>query len=181
MAEIEKKFYVLRAVNGKENKVKEYLEAEIKNNNLQDYITQVIIPTEKVIQQRNGKRTTKEKAYLPGYIIVEAILVGEVVHFLKNVNYIIGFLGGNQPVPLRSSEVNRILGTVDALQEQAEEFDVQYLVGETVKVTFGPFAGFHGEIEEIDSDKKKLKVMVKIFGRKTPLELGYMQVEQVKE
>jgi len=178
MSEIEKKFYVLRAVNGKENKVKEYLEAEIKNSNLQDYITQVIIPTEKVIQQRNGKRVLKEKAYLPGYIIVEAILVGEVVHFLKNVNYVIGFLGGTKPVPLRSSEVNRILGTVDALQEQAEEFDVQYIVGETIKVTFGPFAGFHGEIEEIDSDKKKLKVMVKIFGRKTPLELGYMQVEK---
>jgi transcriptional antiterminator NusG len=178
MSEIEKKFYVLRAVNGKENKVKEYLEAEIKNNNLQDYITQVIIPTEKVIQQRNGKRVMKEKAYLPGYIIIEAVLVGEVVHFLKNVNYIIGFLGGTEPVPLRSSEVKRILGTVDALQEQAEEFDVRYLVGETVKVTFGPFAGFHGEIEEIDTDKKKLKVMVKIFGRKTPLELGYMQVEK---
>jgi transcriptional antiterminator NusG len=178
MSEIGKKFYVLRAVNGKENKVKEYLEAEIKSNHLEDYISQVIIPTEKVIQQRNGKRVLKEKAYLPGYIIIEAALVGEVVHFLKNVNYIIGFLGGNQPVPLRLSEVNRILGTVDALQEQAEEFEVQYIVGETVKVTFGPFTGFHGEIEEIDSDKKKLKVMVKIFGRKTPLELGYMQVEK---
>ncbi|MDR2085579.1 MAG: transcription termination/antitermination protein NusG [Dysgonamonadaceae bacterium] len=178
MSEIEKKFYVLRAVNGKENKVKEYLEADIKNNHLEEYISQVIIPTEKVIQQRNGKRVIKEKAYLPGYIIIEAVLVGEVVHFLKNVNYIIGFLGGNDPVPLRSSEVKRILGTVDALQEQAEEFDVQYMVGETVKVTFGPFTGFHGEIEEVDSDKKKLKVMVKIFGRKTPLELGYMQVEK---
>jgi transcriptional antiterminator NusG len=178
MSEIEKKFYVLRAVNGKENKVKEYIETEIKNNHLEEYISQVIIPTEKVIQQRNGKRVIKEKAYLPGYIIIEAVLVGEVVHFLKNVNYIIGFLGGDHPVPLRSSEVKRILGTVDALQEQTEEFDVQYIVGETVKVTFGPFTGFHGEIEEIDSDKKKLKVMVKIFGRKTPLELGYMQVEK---
>jgi transcriptional antiterminator NusG len=178
MSEIGKKFYVLRAVTGKENKVKEFLETEIKNNHLEEYIAQVIIPTEKVIQQRNGKRMIKEKAYLPGYIIIEAALVGEVVHFLKNVNYVIGFLGGTQPIPLRSSEVKRILGTVDALQEQAEDFDVQYLVGETVKVTFGPFSGFHGEIEEVDSDKKKLKVMVKIFGRKTPLELGYMQVEK---
>jgi transcriptional antiterminator NusG len=178
MSETEKKFYVLRAVNGKENKVKEYIEAEIKNNHLDEYIAQVIIPTENVIQQRNGKRVIKEKTYLPGYIIIEAILVGEIVHFLKNINYIIGFLGGDHPVPLRSSEVKRILGTVDALQEQAEEFDVQYMVGETVKVTFGPFTGFHGEIEEIDSDKKKLKVMVRIFGRKTPLELGYMQVEK---
>ncbi|MDR0506707.1 MAG: transcription termination/antitermination protein NusG [Dysgonamonadaceae bacterium] len=178
MSGVEKKFYVLRAVNGKENKVKEYLEAEIKNNHFEEYISQVLIPTEKVVQQRNGKRVIKEKAYLPGYIIIEAVLVGEVVHFLKNVNFVIGFLGGDAPVPLRLSEVKRILGTVDTLQEQAEEFDVQYMVGEMVKVTFGPFTGFHGEIEEIDSDKKKLKVMVKIFGRKTPLELGYMQVEK---
>jgi len=178
MSEIEKKFYVLRAVNGKENKVKEYLEAEIKNNNLQDYISQVIIPTEKIVQNRNGKKVYKERAFLPGYIIIEAALVGEVVHFLKNINFVIGFLGGNDPVPLRPSEVSRILGKADELQEQPEEFDVDYMVGEIVKINHGPFTGFHGEIEEIYPDKKKLKVMVKIFGRKTPLELGYLQVEK---
>lgn len=178
MAEIEKKFYVLRAVSGKEGKIKECLEAEIKNSDLKNYIFQVLIPTEKVFQQRNGKKVLKERAYLPGYIIVEAILVGEVVHFLKNVNFVIGFLGGNNPVPLRASEVNRILGTVDELQEQAEEFDVQYTIGETVKVIYGPFNGFHGEIKEINLEKKKLTVLVKIFGRGTPLELGYMQVEK---
>ena len=178
MSEIEKKFYVLRAVNGKENKVKEYLEAEIKNNNLQEYITQVIIPTEKIIQNRNGKKVHKERAFLPGYIIVEAVLVGEVVHFLKNVNFIIGFLGGDNPVPLRPAEVSRILGKADELQTQPEEFDVDYFVGETVKINYGPFTGFHGEVEEIYPDKKKLKVMVKIFGRKSPLELGYLQVEK---
>ncbi|MDR2691952.1 MAG: transcription termination/antitermination protein NusG [Dysgonamonadaceae bacterium] len=178
MSEIEKKFYVLRAVSGKENKIKEYLEAEIKNSDLKNYIFQVLIPTEKVFQQRNGKKVLKERAYLPGYVIVEAILVGEVVHFLKNVNFVIGFLGGNNPVPLRVSEVNRILGTVDELQEQPEEFDVQYTIGETVKVIYGPFNGFHGEIKEINPEKKKLTVLVKIFGRGTPLELGYMQVEK---
>ncbi|GHS96058.1 transcription termination/antitermination protein NusG [Bacteroidia bacterium] len=178
MADIEKKFYVLRAVNGKENKVKEYLEAEIKNNNLQDYITQIIIPTEKIVQNRNGKKVHKERAFLPGYIIIEAILVGEVMHFLKNINYIIGFLGGNDPVPLRPAEVSRLLGKADELQEQPEEFDIDYVIGETVKINFGPFTGFHGEIEEIYPDKKKLKVMVKIFGRKSPLELGYLQVEK---
>ncbi|GHU68863.1 transcription termination/antitermination protein NusG [Bacteroidia bacterium] len=178
MAELEKKFYVLRSVAGKENKVKGYLEAEIKNNNLQEYITQVIIPTEKIIQNRNGKKVHKERAFLPGYIIIEAILVGEVVHFLKNINYIIGFLGGNEPVPLRPSEVSRILGKADELQEQTEEFEIDYVVGETVKINNGPFTGFHGEIEEIYPDKKKLKVMVKIFGRKSPLELGYLQVEK---
>lgn len=178
MSEIEKKFYVLRAVNGKENKVKEYLEKEIRNAGLQDYITQVLIPTENVVKQQNGKRVVKTRAYLPGYIIVEAALVGEVVHFLKNINYVIGFLGGNDPVPLRTSEVNRILGNVDALQDQVEDIDIDFMVGEIVKVNHGPFTGFHGEIEEIDTEKKKLKVMVKIFGRKTPLELGYLQVEK---
>jgi transcriptional antiterminator NusG len=179
MAENERKFYVLRAVSGKENKVREYLEAEIKNSGLKDYISQVLIPTEKVFQQRNGKKVLKERAYLPGYIIIEAILVGEVVHFLKNVNYVIGFLGGNKPVPLRLSEVNRILGKVDELQDLQEEMlDVQYIVGETVKVTYGPFNGFHGEIKEINAEKKKLTVLVKIFGRGTPLELGYLQVEK---
>ena len=178
MSEIEKKFYVLRAVNGKENKVKEYLEAEIKNNNLQEYITQIIIPTEKVVQNRNGKKVHKERAFLPGYIIIEAALVGEVMHFLKNINFVVGFLGGNSPVPLRPAEVSRILGKADELQEQPEEFDMDFMVGETVKINFGPFTGFHGEIEEIYPDKKKLKVMVKIFGRKSPLELGYLQVEK---
>lgn len=178
MSEIEKKFYVLRAVSGKENKIKEYLEAEIRNSDLKKYIFQVLIPTEKVFQQRNGKKVLIERAYLPGYVIIEAILVGEVMHFLKNVEFIIGFLGGNNPVPLRASEVNRILGTVDELQEQPEEFDVQYTIGETVKVIDGPFNGFHGEIKEINVEKKKLTALVKIFGRGTPLELSYMQVEK---
>jgi transcriptional antiterminator NusG len=178
MSEIAKKFYVLRAVNGKENRVKEYLEAEIKNNNLQDYISQIIIPTEKIVQNRNGKKVHKERAFLPGYIIIEAVLVGEVMHFLRNINFVIGFLGGGKPVPLRPAEVSRILGKADELQEQPEEYDIGYMVGETVKINFGPFTGFHGEIEEIYPDKKKLKVMVKIFGRKSPLELGYLQVEK---
>ncbi len=180
MSEVERKFYVLRAVSGKENKIKEYLEAEIKNTDLKDFVYQVIIPTEKVVTVRNGKKSIKERAYLPGYVIVEASLVGEVAHRLRNIPNIIGFLGGiDNPVPLRQSEVNRILGTVDELQEQSEEMDIQYYVGETVKVAFGAFSGFTGIIEEINTEKKKLKVMVKIFGRKTPLELGYTQVEKV--
>ncbi|KAA6301995.1 MAG: hypothetical protein EZS26_001811 [Candidatus Ordinivivax streblomastigis] len=178
MSETVKKFYVLRAVNGKENKVKEYLEAEIKNNHFEDYITQIVIPTEKVVQNRNGKKVIKERAYLPGYIIIEANLVGEVIHFLKNINFVIGFLGGDKPVPLRPTEVSRLLGQADELQERPEEFGIDYMIGETVKINHGPFIGFHGEIEEIDFDKKKLKVMVKIFGRKSPLELGYLQVEK---
>ena len=177
MSEIEKKWYVLRAVSGKESKVKEYLDADIKNSDLSEYVSQVLIPTEKVYQVRNGKKIVKERSYLPGYVLVEAALVGEVAHHLRNTPNVIGFLGGSEnPVPLRQSEVNRILGTVDELQEGGEE--LPYTVGETVKVTVGPFSGFSGLIEEVNTEKRKLKVMVKIFGRKTPLELGFMDVEK---
>ena len=179
MAEIEKKWYVLRAISGKEAKVKEYLEADLKNSDLGEYVSQVLIPTEKVYQVRNGKKIVKERSYLPGYVLVEAALVGEVAHHLRNTPNVIGFLGGSDtPVPLRPAEVNRILGTVDELQEQQEDLDIQFYVGESVKITFGPFSGFTGIIEEVNAEKKKLKVMVKVFGRKTPLELGYMQVEK---
>ena len=179
MSDIQKKFYVLRAISGKENKVREYLEAELKNTDLGEYVSQVLIPTEKTFTVRNGKKVMKERAYLPGYVLVEAALVGEVAHRLRNIPNVIGFLGGSDnPVPLRPSEVNRILGTVDEFQEQQEEMDIQFYVGENVKVTFGPFSGFSGLIEEVNTEKKKLKVMVKIFGRKTPLELSFMQVEK---
>ena len=179
MSEIEKRWYVLRAVSGKEAKVKEYLDADMKHGNFGDYVSQVLIPTEKVVTVRNGKKVIKERSYLPGYVLVEAALVGEVAHRLRNAPNVIGFLGGtDKPSPLRQSEVNRILGTVDELQENPVEVAIPYMVGETVKVNYGPFTGFSGIIEEVNAEKKKLKVMVKIFGRKTPLELGFMQVEK---
>lgn len=176
-----KKWYVLRAVGGKEKKVKEYIEAEIANLGLQDYVSQVLIPTEKVYQIRNGKKITKERISLPGYILIEAILIGEVPHILRGITNVIGFLADtktNEPIPMRQSEVNRILGTMDEAEETFETSSVQFVVGETVKVIDGPFDGFNGLVEEVNEEKKKLKVMVKIFGRKTPLELGYMQVEK---
>ena len=158
MSEIEKKWYVLRAVSGKESKVKEYLDADIKNSDLSEYVSQVLIPTEKVYQVRNGKKIVKERSYLPGYVLVEAALVGEVAHHLRNTPNVIGFLGGSEnPVPLRQSEVNRILGTVDELQEGGEELNVPYTVGETVKVTVGPFSGFSGLIEEVNTGKTEVE------------------------
>ncbi|KAA6348832.1 hypothetical protein EZS27_003719 [termite gut metagenome] len=179
MSEIEKKWYVLRAISGKEAKVKEYLDAEIKNSDLGESVSQVLIPTERIYQVRNGKKIVRERNYLPGYILIEAILVGEVAHRLKNIPNVIGFLGNSdKPLPLRQPEVNRILGTVDEFQDVGEELNISYIIGETVKVIFGPFNGFNGVVEEINNEKKKLKVMVKIFGRKTPLELGFMQVEK---
>ncbi len=181
MAEIEKKWYVIRAIGGKEKKVKEHIESEVTQRDLQEYISQVLIPMEKVYQIRNGKKIQKERNFFPGYILIEAAMIGEIPHILKNVSNVIGFLGekkGGDPIPMRMSEVNRILGKVDELAERAEDMNIPYNIGESIKVTDGPFNGFTGIIEEINSEKKKLKVMVKIFGRKTPLELGFMQVEK---
>jgi transcriptional antiterminator NusG len=181
MEELTKKWYVLRAIGGKEKKAKEYIENEISRLNLQDYVSQVLIPTEKVYQIRNGKKISKERNFFPGYVLIEAALVGEIPHILKNVTHIIGFLGAKGeelPTPLRLSEVKRILGKVDELAEGDEEINVPFFVGESVKVIDGPFNSFTGVIEEVNEEKKKLKVMVKIFGRKTPLELSFMQVEK---
>ena len=175
------KWYAVRAIGGQENKVKTYIENEIARLGLSDYVSQVLVPTEKVIQIRNGKKYHKEKVYFPGYIMVEANLSGEVPHVIKSVTGVIGFLGetkGGDPVPLRMAEVNRILGKVDELAESEEELNIPFIVGESIKVIDGPFNGFNGTIEEINEEKKKLKVMVKIFGRKQPLELSFLQVEK---
>ena len=181
MSENSKKWYVLRTIGGKEKKVKEYIDNEIAIGDLKGYVDQVLIPTEKVYQIRNGKKISKERNFFPGYVLIEAALVGEVAHTLRNFPNVIGFLGdtkGGDPVPMRQSEVNRILGRVDELAETDEELNIPYVVGETVKVIDGPFNGFNGTIEDINEEKKKLQVMVKIFGRKTPLELSFMQVEK---
>ncbi|MDD4148471.1 MAG: transcription termination/antitermination protein NusG [Bacteroidales bacterium] len=180
MAEIEKKWYVVRALSGKEKKVKEYLENEILRLGLSEHIPQVLIPTEKVYQVRNGKPVHKERNFFPGYILINAVLDGEVEHIIRSVTGVIGFLGTKDGVatPLRSDEVARILGKVDELADGNEEINVPYYVGEPVKVVDGPFSGFSGVIEEVYDEKKKLKVMVKIFGRRTPLELRFIQVEK---
>lgn len=179
MTEQVKKWYVVKAMSGSEKKVKQYIENEIARLNLKDYVSQVLIPTEKVYQIRKGKKISTERNYLPGYILIEAALVGEITHIIKNIPGVLGFLGPkNEPVPLRDAEVKRILGKVDELLEKDEELNVPFIVGETVKVIDGPFNSFSGVIEEINEEKKKLKVMVKIFGRKTPLELSFLQVEK---
>lgn len=181
MVDSDKKWYVVRAVSGKEKKVKEYLELEIERAKLTDFVTQILIPTEKVFQIRNGKKISKEKVYFPGYVYIEAALVGEVEHIIKGIPNVIGFLGtekGGNPVPLRASEINRLLGKADELSSTEEEMKIPFVIGEAVKVIDGPFNNFSGEIEEINEEKKKLKVMVKIFGRKNLLELSYLQVEK---
>ncbi len=174
------KWYVLRAISGKESKAKEYIEAEMRNSDLSDFVSQIIIPTEKVYIVRNGKKTTKERSCMPGYMLIEANLVGEIAHRLRNVPNIIGFLEekSHTPIPVRQSEVNRILGSMDELEEMGEELLTPYYLGETVKVNYGPFTGFSGVITEVSNEKKKLKVEVSIFGRKSPLELSFTQVER---
>lgn len=180
MGEIKKKWFVVRAISGKEKKVKEYIEAEVSRLKMQDFVTQVLIPTEKVYQIRNGKKISKERNYFPGYILIEADLSGEIIHTIKNITGVIGFLGtkSGDPIPLRLAEVNRILGKVDELAESTEQLSIAFKIGEEVKVIDGPFNSFKGVIEEVNEEKKKLKVMVKIFGRKTPLELSFLQVEK---
>jgi transcriptional antiterminator NusG len=180
MAQAGMKWYVLRAVSGKEAKVKEYLEALLKHDDvLAANIGQVLLPTEKYAQLRNGKRVVKEKLFLPGYVLVEANLQGEIAHTLRFMPNVLGFLGGlDNPSPVRQADINRILGTAEDTILRSEELTAPYIVDEAVKVTDGPFSGFSGVIEEVNTEKRKLKVMVKIFGRKTPLELGYNQVEK---
>ncbi|MDX5348085.1 MAG: transcription termination/antitermination protein NusG [Hymenobacteraceae bacterium] len=179
------KWYVVRSVSGQEKKSKAYLENEVVRQHLEEYIPQVLIPSEKVYEMRNGKKRVRERSFFPGYILVHADLShGEAEHLIVSTPGIIGFLGSSEgamskkPVPLRTSEVNRILGKVDETEEQEEVLESPFVVGETVKVMDGPFNGFSGTVEEVFEERRKLNVMVKIFGRNTPVELNYMQVEK---
>ncbi len=180
MAEITKKWYVLRAISGKEGTVKEYIELDMKNHHYEEYVSQVLIPTENVIKVQNNKRTAIKKNLLPGYVLVEAALIGEIPHMLRNTPGVLGFLGGmDKPTPIRQAEVNRMLGIGTENDEIIEDVvKVDFTVGESVKVTDGPFSNFTGVIEEVNADKQKLKVSVKIFGRVTPLELNFTQVSK---
>lgn len=175
-------WYVLRAISGKEAKVKELLDGAIKNTDLGNHVFQVLIPTEKVLTVKNGKKVVKERNLYSGYVFIEAELVGEVVHELTNTTNVIDLLKGRgkdaKPEPLRESEVMRMLGTADEINENLEEGVNDYIVGETVKVNYGPFTGFNGKVTDVFPDKKKLKVSVRIFGRETPLELENSQVER---
>lgn len=181
MAENNFKWYVLKSISGKEQKVKEYIEAACKTAGLDQYVSQVLIPTEKVVSLRNGKRVVKDKVQLPGYVLVECNLCDECFPRLRNVPNVLGFLSNTRdqkPSPVRQAEINRLFGNEEAVVEEVL-VEENYEVGEKVKVIDGAFSGFIGAIEEVLADKKKLKVIVTIFDRQTPLELGFNQV--VKE
>ena len=172
------KWYVVKAIAGKEKKAKEYIENEVAHSGFEKYVSRVLIPTEKVFSVRNGKRVSKDRTLFPGYVLIEATLEGEVIHATRNVPNVIGFLTQKDgtPVPLQEDEVKRILGQVDEMIDSEEELMEPFILGETVKIIDGPFNSFSGVIDEINLEKKKLMVIVKIFGRRTPVELSFVQV-----
>ena len=173
-----RKWYVLRTFSGHEKKVKQYLEREIERLGLQEKLTDIMIPTETVFEMRGGKKRTREKTFFPGYILINAMMDNELQHVVTGLPSVVGFLGdGDQPTPLRPDEVDRILGRVDEARELGEQPEIPFKQGDAVKVVDGPFNNFTGFVDEVYPDKMKVKVMVSIFGRKTPLELDYLQVE----
>ena len=178
----ETKWYVLRGVSGKEKKIKEYLDKEIRLSGWGNAILQVLCPVEKVFKVQAGKKVLREKILFPGYLMLEAAdgkLTDDMIQTIKNVTSVIHFLGKDNPTALRKSEVNKMFGKMDEVTEQGIGYAEPYIVGETVKIIDGPFNDFNGTVEEVNEEKKKLKVVVKIFGRATPVELNYMQVEKI--
>lgn len=175
-----KKWYVVRAISGKEKKAKEYIESEIAKRGWQELVPQVLIPTEKVYSIRNGKKVVKDRNYFPGYVLIEANLLDEVIPVIQNVPNVLDFLREREgkPIAMRPAEINRILGNMDNQLQSSDNSLERFIIGESVKVIDGPFNSFVGVIEEVNDEKKKLKVNVKIFGRKTPLELTFNQVEK---
>lgn len=179
---IEKKLYVLKVVSGHENKIKNYIELEAMRSNWQDIILNVFVPTEKVYKIRNGKKVITEKTLYPGYMYIEVnekMITSEVLATIRNISGVMNFLGGNQPQALRDAEVQKLFGRMDEMLDRGESMLEPFIINESVKVIEGPFDGFIGTIEEINEDKKKLKVVVKIFGRKQPVEVNFTQVEKI--
>lgn len=171
------RWYVLIAISSKETKVKEYIDREIENNHFGGLVRQVVVPTEKYFVQRNGKRVTKERNIMPGYVLIEAALRGDTAHNLRSTPNVIGFLGGiENPSPLRQEEVDRFLGMVDVLHSETAEGGVAFEVGESVKVNDGAFGGFVGVVDAIDLEKNKITVKVNVFNRETALILNPGQV-----
>lgn len=179
----ETKWYVLRVVAGKEKKIKEYLDKDIMRNGWDKIIRQVFLPVEKVFKVQNGKKVMRERNFFPGYLMIEAEsgkLNDDIIASIKNMNNVIHFLGKDNPTPMRKAEVNKMLGKVDEMSDAgAMTMGETFIAGETIKIIDGPFNDFNGVIEEVNDEKKKLKVTVKIFGRATPVELNYMQVERL--
>ena len=183
------KWYVLRVVSGKEKKIKEYLDKDIVRNGWSNVIKQIFLPMEKVYKVQNGKKVMREKNYFPGYVMMEVVdnkapIADDIVMHISNITNVMHFLTDGKGskgniISLRKSEVNKMLGKVDEMNDMGGSISEPFILGETIKIIEGPFNDFNGVIEEVNEEKKKLKVTVKIFGRSTPVELNYMQVEKL--
>jgi len=176
----DKRWYVVRTYSGHENKVKAYLENEVNQAGLGERISSVIVPSEKVFEVKDGKKKSKTRTFFPGYILVEAVLDKATQHVILNTPSVISFVGPkNTPAPLQPSEVRRLIGKIEE-RKDVEVIEVPFRLGEAVKVIDGPFNNFSGFVQEVNEEKMKVKVMVSIFGRKTPVELDFSQVELEK-
>jgi len=175
-----KRWYIVHTYSNFEKKVMESLKEQSIQKGLQDFFEQVIVPTEEVVEIRRGRRIKSERRFFPGYVLAKIDLTDEVFHLIKNTPKVTGFLGsGSKPVPISDTEANRILNQVAEGIEKPKA-TIHFEVGEQVRVAEGPFASFNGQVEEVDEERSRLKVAVSIFGRPTPVELEYGQVEKVK-
>lgn len=170
-------WYVLHTYSGHEKKAKAHLESAVANSELKDHFGQVLIPTEEVVEMKEGKRRKKTRKFLPSYILVEMEMSVEAQYLVTSTPGVTAFVGaGGRPQPLTESEVHRILGQVDRSRDR-ERLDIPYSEGESIKVIDGPFKDFNGVVQQVFADKNKVRVMVSIFGRSTPVELDFLQVE----
>ena len=171
-------WYTLRVISGKEKKIRENILFEISTANLDQYVENILVPTENVLEMRDGKKKIKEKVFFPGYLLIHIDMNKETKYLLENINGVISFVGPKgQPQALRTEEAQRFLSDDGSDGPLRTTEASPYIVGDNVRVTDGPFMDFSGLIQEINHDKQKLKVLVSIFGRQTPVELDYLQVE----
>ncbi|AGC66807.1 transcription termination/antitermination factor NusG [Candidatus Uzinura diaspidicola str. ASNER] len=177
-----KNWYIIKTISGHENKVKYYLETEIRNSYQKDNIGNIIIPVEKFLQMRNGNKILIERIYFPGYIIIEAFLSIEILHSIKNIPGVIHFLTekiSGKPIPMKKQDITDLLVKVYVLSEAEPQLRISFSLGEKVKVIEGPFKGFYGTIDTINEEKQRMSITVLIFGRKTPLDINFSQVDKI--
>ena len=175
-----KRWYVLHVYSGFENKVAEGIREKAAKKGMEDYVEEILIPTEEIVEVKRGQKVNAERKFFPGYVLAKLELTDEIWHMIKDTPKVTGFLGagGNKPVPISEKEAQRILHQVQEGVERPRP-SITYDIGEEVKVVDGPFASFNGLVEDVDEEKGKLKVSVSIFGRSTPVELEYGQVEKI--
>tara|TARA_B100000530_G_scaffold179990_2_gene113883 strand:+ start:373 stop:963 length:591 start_codon:yes stop_codon:yes gene_type:complete len=180
-SEIKKDWYSLRVISGKERVVEESIAYEAKMNDISDTISEVFVPFEKIVEIKNNKKVLKEKVFFPGYILISMDMNSLTKHVIENIQYVIRFVGpkGKDPIPLRESEIKRIFGEVER-KEGREMLVSPFSKGNHVKIIAGPFIDFVGVVEEANDDKQKVKITISIFGRPTPVELDYYQVQLEK-